>query len=53
MQMHPWIMNPFDDNGQHDPVEDEDKDHQVHMESILDWYAEVERCQESENTAVF
>ncbi|PWY87336.1 hypothetical protein BO94DRAFT_465922 [Aspergillus sclerotioniger CBS 115572] len=52
MQVHLWIVNPFDDNGQHDPVEEEDKDHQVHTESILDWYAEVERCQEPENTAV-
>ncbi|PYI06444.1 hypothetical protein BO78DRAFT_315352 [Aspergillus sclerotiicarbonarius CBS 121057] len=46
MQVHPWIVNPFEDNGQHDPVEQEDKDPQDHTESILNWYTEVERCQE-------
>ncbi|RAK97632.1 uncharacterized protein BO80DRAFT_448239 [Aspergillus ibericus CBS 121593] len=52
MQVHPWIANPFEDNGQDDPVEDEDNGQQVPTESILDWYAEVERCQELENPAL-
>jgi hypothetical protein len=40
LQRHPWIVDPFDDGGKHDPLE-ERKYCEVPRERILEWNSEV------------
>ncbi|KAL2004452.1 hypothetical protein VTN00DRAFT_5201 [Thermoascus crustaceus] len=42
LQRHPWIVDPFDDGGQFDLL-DEDKRPELRRENILEWSAEVEK----------
>ena len=41
LQQHPWIVDPFDDGGQSDPL-NEKRHSKLDRKSILEWTAKVE-----------
>ena len=41
LHKHPWIVDPFEDGGKNDPLEEGNRS-MIDEESVLKWIAEVE-----------
>ncbi|PWY72383.1 hypothetical protein BO70DRAFT_342415 [Aspergillus heteromorphus CBS 117.55] len=46
IQLHPWVVDPFDDNGQDEPVE-ADNHRELDRDSIIQWRSKVENHRQS------